>query len=255
MEFLTAVHTDKGIKKSTNQDSALVMEAATDRGKVLLTVICDGMGGLAKGEVASSAVIHSFSQWFENELPRILTIDDPGDRIFSSWEKIVLAANQKISSYGRSNGFNLGTTVVAVLLFNGKYYIINVGDSRAYLITDKVYQLTKDQTFVQREVDMGRMTEEEALHSPRANVLLQCIGASDIVEPVFYSGDAYPDQMFMLCSDGFRHVLTESELYQYLNPYVLVNEQIMVESATYLTELVKYRRETDNITVLLARVS
>ena len=91
MNFFTAVHTDIGIKKSTNQDSALVMEAETDIGNVLLTVICDGMGGLAKGEVASSAVIWEFSQWFEKQLPAILSLSDPKDRIFSSWEKIVYA--------------------------------------------------------------------------------------------------------------------------------------------------------------------
>ena len=66
MNYLTAVHTDVGIRKKTNQDSALVMEATTDKGNVLLTVVCDGMGGLAKGEVASAAVIDAFSKWFEN---------------------------------------------------------------------------------------------------------------------------------------------------------------------------------------------
>ena len=69
MEFLTAMHTDIGIKKNTNQDSALILEADTDFGKILLAVICDGMGGLAKGEVASSALITMLSNWFENDLP------------------------------------------------------------------------------------------------------------------------------------------------------------------------------------------
>ena len=85
MNYLTAAHTDIGIRKSTNQDSALVMEAETDVGRVLLTVICDGMGGLAKGEGASSAVIREFSQWFEQQLPCILAIENPTDRILSSW--------------------------------------------------------------------------------------------------------------------------------------------------------------------------
>ena len=72
MNYLTAVHTDVGIRKKTNQDSALVMEATTDKGNVLLTVVCDGMGGLAKGEVASAAVIDSFSKWFENDLTKLV---------------------------------------------------------------------------------------------------------------------------------------------------------------------------------------
>ena len=125
MNYLTAAHTDIGIRKSTNQDSALVMEAETDVGRVLLTVICDGMGGLAKGEVASSAVIREFSQWFEQQLPCILAIENPTDRIFSSWEKIALACNDKIFAYGKRHGVSMGTTLVAMLFIGEKYYIIS----------------------------------------------------------------------------------------------------------------------------------
>jgi len=75
MNYYSVVHTDIGIRKKTNQDSALIMEAETDVGNVLLTVVCDGMGGLAKGEVASSTVIKEFGQWFEQQLPAILTME------------------------------------------------------------------------------------------------------------------------------------------------------------------------------------
>lgn len=253
MKFLTAVHTDVGIRKKTNQDSALVMEAETGIGNVLLTVVCDGMGGLAKGEVASSAVIRAFSQWFENELPVILSLEDPRDRIFSSWEKIALSSNDRISAYGRSLGVSMGTTLVAMLFVGNNYYIVNIGDSRAYGISDTLYQLTKDQTFVQREMDMGRMTYEEALNSPQRNVLLQCVGASNFVEPEFFTGHFEPNQVFMLCSDGFRHIITEAEIYDNLNPFVLVDENTMRERAVYLTELNKSRQEKDNITVVLVK--
>lgn len=253
MKFLTAVHTDIGIRKNTNQDSALIMEAESNIGNVLLTVICDGMGGLAKGEVASSAVIQAFSQWFENELPSILSLEDPKDRIFSSWEKIVLSCNDKISQYGKKFGVSMGTTVVAMLFADYKYYIVNIGDSRAYSISDNLYQLTKDQTFIQREMDMGRMTFEEAMNSPQRNVLLQCIGASNFIEPDFFSGEFGQNQVFMLCSDGFRHIISETEIYDNLNPFVLENEQIMHDRAVYLTELNKSRQERDNITVALVK--
>lgn len=254
MKYLTAVHTDIGIKKKTNQDSALILEADSDLGNVLLTVICDGMGGLAKGEVASSAVIHAFSQWFENELPTIMTLENPKDRIFSSWEKIALSCNEKISSYGKAHGVSMGTTLIAVLFMGNDYYIINIGDSRAYCISDNLYQLTKDQSFIQREMDMGRMTYEEAQVSPQRNVLLQCIGASNIIEPDFYTGKLSSGQIFMLCSDGFRHIISEAEIYERLNPYILVDEKAMMDNAVYLTELNKYRLEQDNITVVLVRV-
>ena len=72
MGFLSIAHSDVGIKKNTNQDSVLIKEAMTDYGEVLLAVVCDGMGGLAKGEVASAALIRAFSSWFEEKFPEIL---------------------------------------------------------------------------------------------------------------------------------------------------------------------------------------
>lgn len=255
MEFLTAVHTDIGIKKSTNQDSALLLEAKSDVGNVLLAVICDGMGGLAKGEVASAAVIRSFKDWFYTQLPEIMTLSDPKDRIFSSWEKIAFGCNDRIHDYSAKNSVTMGTTLIALLILGDKYYIINIGDSRAYRISDSLVQLTKDQTFVQREMDMGRMTYEEAKNSPQRNVLLQCIGASNFIEPDFFSGDVHTGEVYMLCSDGFRHIISSDEIYERLNPYVLVNEQSMNDNAVYLTELNKYRQELDNITVLLVKTA
>lgn len=254
MNYLTAVHTDVGIKKSTNQDSVLIMEAKTNLGNVLLAVICDGMGGLAKGEVASSVMIQLFSQWFEQELPLIILNENKEQRVFSSWEKIVYSANNKISDYGRSQGISLGTTVVAILFLEGKYYVLNVGDSRVYCISDRIYQITTDQTYVQREIDMGRMTPEEAMVSPKRNVLLQCIGASNIVQPDFHTGTLYSGQNFLLCSDGFRHVISDEEIYERVNPYVVNDEKAMMDNLVYLTELNKYRREQDNISVVLVRV-
>ncbi len=254
MNFLTAVHTDVGIKKSTNQDSALIMEADSDLGKILLAVICDGMGGLAKGEVASCAVVTEFSKWFENVLPSFLGSESAGNLIADSWRNVVTDMNNRISRYGKSSGISLGTTVVAILFVGEQYYIVNVGDSRAYCVFDKLYRLTKDQTFVQREMDMGRMTYEEAMNSKQRNVLLQCIGASNYVEPDFFTGTVSSGQIYMLCSDGFRHVVSEAELYERLNPSILDCEQAMIDNAVYLTDLNKYRREQDNITVILIRV-
>ncbi|MBQ3264261.1 MAG: serine/threonine-protein phosphatase [Ruminococcus sp.] len=254
MSFLTTVHTDVGIKKSTNQDSALLMEAQTDFGSVLLSVICDGMGGLAKGEVASATVIDAFVTWFEHELPKLLHREDCERMIFGEWEELIMDCNQKIAAYAAELKLSMGTTLNALLFLKDKYYIVNVGDSRAYLLTDALYQLTKDHSFVQREMDMGRMTPEEAAVSPRRNVLLQCVGASPIITPDYFSGNYAPGQVYMQCSDGFRHAVTPEEIYQYLNPEALTDEATMKENAVYLTELNKNRRETDNITVLAVKV-
>ena len=199
MEFLTAVHTDVGIKKKTNQDSLLVMVADTEKGKVLFAVVCDGMGGLAKGEVASAAVIRAYERWFEKEFPGLLYSGISGDMLKRSMENVIYSMNSKISSYGRGIGVNLGTTVVALVVAEGTYYCINVGDSRCYRIKDSFEQITKDQTFVQREMDMGRLTPEEAEHHPQRSVLLQCVGASEYIIPDFYTGQVEQGELFLLC--------------------------------------------------------
>lgn len=254
MSFLATVHTDAGIGKENNQDSALQIEARTDFGDVMLSVVCDGMGGLDKGEVASATVIEAFGEWFEKELPKLIHLEDVERMIFGEWEELILDCNQKISAYADELRIKMGTTLNAILFLRGRYYIANVGDSRAYLLSDGLYQLTKDQTLVQREVDMGRLTAEKAAVSPRRNILLQCVGASPIVTPDYYSGSFAAGQVFMQCSDGFRHVVTGEEIYRYLNTQELTDERKMADNAVYLIELNKNRQEKDNITVLLVKV-
>lgn len=253
MSFLATVYSDAGIRKETNQDSALQIEANTDFGHVLLSVICDGMGGLAKGEVASATVIEAFGSWFKKDLPKLLHRKDRERIIFGEWEELIMDCNQKIAAYADARNISMGTTLNAMLFMRGRYYIINVGDSRAYLLSDGLYQLTRDQSLVQREVDMGRMTALDAAVSPRGNILLQCVGASPIISADHYSGDYTAGQVFMQCSDGFRHVITPEEIYRYFNGGALTDEQTMHDNAVYLTELNKSRRETDNITVLLVK--
>ena len=253
MNYLTAVHTDVGIRKRTNQDSVLIETAATDYGQVLLSVVCDGMGGLAKGEVASAILIKAFSNWFHREFPEILYKGMEANTLRSSWTNLILEQNQKINEYGLNCNVSLGTTVAALLLIDNIYYIINVGDSRVYYLKDGITQMTVDQTFVQREMDLGRMTLEEAKNHPKRNVLLQCIGASSVIEPDFYVGEFEKDSVFMMCSDGFRHVIYSEEFYERLKPELMVTEEKMKENAVYFTELNKSRREDDNISVALIR--
>lgn len=253
MNFLTAYHTDVGLKKKTNQDSLLIQQAQTDAGNVLLAVICDGMGGLAKGEVASACMINAFSSWFQQELPTMLSAGLQPEALRGSWEALVSNVNQRITDYSDANHVRMGTTCAALLIANDTYYIMNIGDSRIYLISDNIYQLTKDQTYVQREIDAGRMTYEQAMRDPQRNVLLQCVGASPVIEPDFFMGGVQINQCYMLCCDGFRHVVNPQEFFQYLNPAMATESSSMQRSLAYLTELNKQRRETDNITAALIR--
>lgn len=253
MNFLAAVHTDRGIRKERNQDSILLETAVTDHGQVLLSVICDGMGGLAKGEVASAVLVRAFSNWFHKEFPCLLYSGIKADAVRQSWTDLLLEQDRKICEYGRKRNITLGTTAAALLLIENVYYIINIGDSRVYYLREGIKQMTADQTFVQREMDLGRMTFEEAKIHPKKNMLLQCVGTGGVIIPDFYAGRYEPDSVFMICSDGFRHVIRPQEFWDRLQPELMETEEKMKETAVYFTELNKSRREEDNISVVLIR--
>lgn len=255
MKFLTATHTDVGTRKKTNQDSMLVLQAQTDAGPVLMAAVCDGMGGLAKGEVASAAMVRALSDWFQTKLPTMLATGFNPEHLRSEWENLVTTTGQRIAAYGAGIHVDLGTTAVVFLAVGNSYYIMNVGDSRVYLINDAVYQLTKDQTYVQREMDLGHMTMEQAMQDPKRSVLLQCIGASPVIRPDFVSGPLQPEQVYMLCCDGFRHVIQPQEFQRALNPRAIRNDVAMKKAARELTELNKARGEDDNISVILIRTA
>lgn len=253
MNFIVSANTDIGISKSTNQDSLSVKVINTPQGRMTFALLCDGMGGLEKGEVASASVIRAFDAWVHNDLPALSAGPIEDAVLRAQWEAIVTGQNKLIGGYGARQGIRLGTTVVAMLLTQNRYYIMNVGDSRAYELTDTLKQLTNDQTFVAREVALGNMTEEQAAVDERRSVLLQCVGASDEVYPDMFFGDTQTNAVYMLCSDGFRHEITPEEIYTKLQPGVLFDEHTMNQHALELIELNKQRQERDNISVLMVR--
>ena len=134
-----------------------------------------------------------------------------------------------------------------------RYYIVNVGDSRIYEIKNHVNLLTQDQTVVENEYRKGLITREQADNDPRKSILLQCVGATGDVYPKMYFGKTETDAVYMLCSDGFRHVISMQELYEHLNPKVLISKEVMKRQSELLIELNKSRMEQDNITVSLIR--
>ena len=253
MHFIATADTDIGNVKSTNQDSLLIKHAAYSGGEVMMAVICDGMGGLSKGELASATVIKAFARWFDEELPYELEKTDM-TVIGQKWSLMLKELNIKIIEYGQLYHISLGTTFTGMLIINGNYMIGHVGDTRAYYIGNRLVQLTEDQTFVAREIKKGTMTPEQARYDKRRNLLLQCVGASENLEPVILTG-VCEQGTYMLCSDGFRHEITEKEIYDVLNPNKLNNEQTMHNNARYLISLVKQRQEKDNISVILIRTN
>lgn len=255
MTFLTAHHTDIGIVKETNQDALLIKTAQSSCGNIGFFVVCDGMGGLSAGEVASSIVVQMLNTWFDNELPNLLRRPEQLEEdLITSLNEKIHEANQRILAYGRSHGIELGTTITALIIVDDKYYTFQIGDSRAYVVGDTLQQLTEDQTFIAREIAHGNLTTEEARNHPKRSVLLQCVGASPKIEVVVSSGFVQDDMMFLLCTDGFYHEIYDDEVIEQMHPTLLSSEQQMEDTIVELIELVKRRQEVDNISVILVRV-
>lgn len=250
MEYSATYNTDIGIRKSTNQDSLAIRIIDSPEGKVAFAIVCDGMGGLAKGELASKEVIDAFCNWFDYEFcAQIVDGTFSALRLRDDWNSIIQSENRLLGIYGSDHNIMLGTTVSAMLMYKDEFYIVHVGDSRVYELANEVRILTKDQTFVAREVAAGRMTPEEAKVDPRRSVLLQCVGASAKVTPDFLKGKVQRNAVYFVCSDGFRHQISDEEIMSKLGPKNTPSTEELKYGCVYLTELVKNRRETDNITV------
>ena len=123
MEFIATYHTDVGISKKTNQDSLAIRIIKMNEEQIAFAVVCDGMGGLAKGELASKEVTVAFMDWFEKIF---LPIAERGEfeevELVNQWNEIIQSQNQRLGAYGEENNLKLGTTVSTLLLYKGFYY-------------------------------------------------------------------------------------------------------------------------------------
>ena len=254
MRILTAYATDAGNVKPVNQDALLIKSAAVDATETMLLCICDGMGGLSMGERASTHVICRFSEWYEKCLSEAMEAEDREEFIREQWVELLETANVKLAEFGAKQGINLGTTCTAMLIIGTTYYVIHVGDSRIYEITDKITQFTNDQTVLAREIAMGRVRPEDAESDARGSILLQCVGASQSIDPQFVTGEIKENAVYMLCSDGFRHKVSAEEFLKGFSPEEMTEERKMERQCNYFVELNKSREERDNITVLLAKI-
>lgn len=253
MKYSGSAVTDIGLRKKTNQDSACLKIAETKRhGQVAMGVICDGMGGLERGELASATVIRAFESWFERQLPEKIN-NYTWEGLSADWERMIRGCNDKILKYGQKYAVRLGTTVSALLLMEGRYLIAHVGDSRIYRISDSIEQLTEDQSYVAREIKRGNLTWNQAKENPKRNVLLQCVGASDRVSPDILLGKGKEETVYVLCSDGFWRELSEKEISVSFRPADAVSAEEMEKRSRRLMERAKQRDEGDNLSVVLIK--
>lgn len=254
MQFWSVAVSDVGTKKKVNQDTAMLKIAGSPYGRIGLAVVCDGVGGLKKGELASVTMLRDVENWFMETLPIALETSDWEQSVCESLLEMTGQTDKKLKSYMAETGEQLGTTISLLLIIDRQYYILNVGDTRVYLHDgEKLQQITRDHTWIQNEIDSGRLTEAEAENSPDRSVLLQCVGASDILHPDFMTGRVEEETVFLVCSDGFRHVLTKEELEKEVNPQSFVSERKMEDRLKNMVKTIKARKEEDNISAILIK--
>ena len=233
LRFAAGSH--KGMIREGNEDSGYA-------GPRLLA-IADGMGGQAAGEVASSEVIST-----------IVALDDdvPGSDILTSLGTAVQRANDQLRMMVEEDPQleGMGTTLTALLWTGQRLGLVHVGDSRAYLLRDGVLtQITQDHTWVQRLVDEGRITEDEATTHPQRSLLMRALGSGDHVEPDLSIREVRAGDRYLICSDGLSGVVSHQTMEDTLASY-----QGPQETVQQLIELALRGGGPDNITVIVADV-
>ena len=250
MDFITMAVSSVGNVKEVNQDYYFFEQGRTERGNIVFAILCDGMGGLQQGEFASKTVVEAFKAWGKEHLADYAQGEFVDAEIRREWTELVNRCNQFLHAYGRERGISLGTTLTVLLMTEERYYIMNIGDSRAYALEAGIRQLTRDHTVVQREVDLGKLSAYDAEKDSRRNILLQCIGASDQIYPDFFFGAPEPKATYLLCSDGFRHEVSGEELYQVLQRNRRESLEDLESALKILLRWNLERQERDNLTAI-----
>ena len=242
---------DCGAFRSCNQDAYCVRIASADCGMITMAAVCDGMGGLKSGELASSAVVHALTKWFEQELPALVQTDFDAETLFQSWNSAILAVHQSLRRYAADNHIALGTTMSLLLMTEKQYFLAQVGDSRIYLDDGvSIHRMTQDQTLAAREFLSGRISEAEFAVHPGHHVLLQCVGNKEVT-PEYAYGVLPQTGAFMLCSDGFYHTVADAYLHAALNSEA--GRESLNAKMLQLGEYARSCGEKDNMTAVVLR--
>jgi serine/threonine protein phosphatase PrpC len=244
LHYSAAALSDRGRKRPSNEDA---FGYSVEHGVYL---VCDGMGGAAAGEIASSIAV--------DELLRLLSIADaPDAHIRASMpalaEDAVAIANEAIFSRSQRNQklSGMGTTMVGLVAEGSRIWAVNVGDSRCYRVrASKLEQITQDHSLVEEQVKLGRMTRLEALRSPMRNVITRALGTQSRITPDIFSLDVEPGDLFLLCSDGLTRELNDSLIGTVLN-----SDAALDVLCTRLVNAAKKAGGHDNITCILVRAA
>jgi protein phosphatase len=256
--------TDVGRTRDHNEDCFLVANLSTGEASLqpdvrehtlgprgTLLVVADGMGGAAAGEVASAMATETIYQHLAETW--CTDSDDTPQQFAYRLKEAVERANAGIHQYAKEHPDlrGMGTTTTAVGILADHLYLTQVGDSRAYLVRNgTAIQLTKDQSLMQRLVDAGELTEEEAEVSERRNIILQALGPEAKVKVDLTHQDMRRGDCLVLCSDGLSGQVKKEEIAEVVSQ----PGKALTEMCGELIQMANERGGPDNITVLVARV-
>ncbi len=198
---------DIGMVRSSNQDAYFTGEISDGS---VFAVVCDGMGGANAGNIASETAVKVISEYVVKSYRTSMKDED----IEKMLNNAILSANIEIYDLSMKNEAlsGMGTTAVVALVRNGVAVIAHVGDSRAYLVSDELTQLTRDHSVVQSLLESGKLTPNEAKVHPKKNVITRALGAE---ENVFADSDIIEiksGETLLICTDGLSNFAEPSEI-------------------------------------------
>lgn len=209
-------------------------------------VVCDGMGGVHGGKIASSTAIDMVSQKIKKCYNPAMGMSSIENLLLSS----ITTANCIVydRGIGDSELEGMGTTIVAAIVKNGEACIAHVGDSRAYMISNnKINLITKDHSLVQEMLDMGQITQSEFEHHPRKNIITRAMGVDDKIDIEFNTVEFNSDDALILCSDGLSGLIEKDTMLDIYN-----NTEFDSLADKYI-ETANDNGGVDNITVVVMK--
>lgn len=232
---------DVGLKRTNNEDALII------KPELALWAIADGMGGAAAGEIASQIFVKKAVEAFSLNK----SISEEG--IINLIQKTFLRANEEILKHVKVNPEHKGMGCTAELLtfYEQNYFLAHVGDSRAYLLRGgRLRQLTKDHSLIQKQIDQGLLTPAEAKKHNLRHVILRAVGVEESLAVDLVRGKTWPQDIFLLCSDGLTDMVDDHLIQDTLGPSSVPLEQ----KGEKLISLAKAAGGHDNITVILCQV-
>ena len=234
--------TDVGMTRSMNQDSLLVSD--NNRNGLNLYILADGMGGYKGGEIASKVAITAVSKYIIEKFDEI-----PKDKqsILNLVEDSIEFANSAIYEESEQDEElqAMGTTLEVVLIYKNKVYIGHIGDSRIYRVRkNKMKKITTDHSYVEKLIQDGDITREEAYNHPKKNLLIKALGTDEEACPDMIYTVLNKNDVIVICSDGLTNMLREEEILEVVKEPNENCADVLVEEANLAGGL-------DNITVIV----